>query len=411
VRRNGHSDSSIYERRETKKTSIPQACAIVCCMPRPHLLFCPYLPLPPTDNPVKFADWELGSLQSFKDRWADPQFKAQATTFLSKFLRTDDEPIENPALLCRKGKQLDGRQPSQQEVRALALSLAFSFIDRNPRFLPENSHEGWGRVTADNAELYQWPIDLQQGQVTTKTGYIVSVRTGGYRISDARLVLRPPLDLHMPLITLSPDPLVLTGIYQTVLESLLSPGQNAAGGQIRIALEWFTKAWRNTATLHFPERLVFLKTAFEALTGTSRTNESARILRQIFEELPDATAKDSECLVWSPEEEPVSRTWIDRHGQSRSELMTDLEVWLREFGAVRNSIIHEGALPELIYPGSNPVYQPTTLKPAYHGDTFFTAEYLLRGAIKVMLSTKLGYKDAWRSDLFRTINAAVEEKE
>ena len=302
-------------------------------MPHPHLLFCPYLPLPPTDKPVEFADWELGPLQSFKDRWADPRFKAQATTFLSRFVRTDDEPIKNPALLCRKGKQLDGQQPSREEVRALELSLAFAFIDRNPRFLPENCHEGWGRVTADNAELYRWPIDLEQGRVTTKTGYIVLVRTGGYRISDAKLVLRPPLDLHIPLIILSPDPLVLTGIYETALGSLRSPGEDSAADRVRIALEWFTKAWRNTATLHFPERLVFLKTAFEALTGTSKTHEGARKLRQIFEELPDTTVEDSEIaetLIWSPTEKPVCRTRASRSGQSQTDCMTDLEVWFME---------------------------------------------------------------------------------
>ena len=37
--------------------------------------------------------------------------------------------IGNPALLCRKGKQLDGKQPSDEEMRALALSLAFSKLD------------------------------------------------------------------------------------------------------------------------------------------------------------------------------------------------------------------------------------------------------------------------------------------
>ena len=206
-------------------------------MPHPHLLFCPYLPLPLTDKPVEFADWELGPLQSFRDRWADPLFKDRATIFLSKFVDKEDNPISNPALLCRKGKQLDGRQPSREEVRALELSLAFAFIDRNPRFLPENCHEAWGRVTADNAELYLWPIDLEQGRVTTNTGYIVLMRTGGYRISDAQLVLRPPLDLHIPPITLSPDPLVLTGIYETALGSLRSPGQNSAADRVRIALE------------------------------------------------------------------------------------------------------------------------------------------------------------------------------
>ena len=375
----------------------------------PYLLFCPYLPLPPTDEPVSFADWELGPLQSFKDRWADPQFKEQATAFLRKFVRTDDKPIKNPVLLCRKGTQLNGQQPSPKEVRALELSLAFAFIDRNPRCLPENQDEGWGVVTTDNAELYVWPIDLEQGRVTTNTGYIVSMKSAGYKISGTKLVLRPPLDLHLPIRVPSPDPLVLTGIYKTALGSLRSPGNNSTADRVRIALEWFAKAWRNTATLHFPERLVFLKTAFEALTDTSSTRESGRRLRQLFKELPNTTARDSKILVWSPEEEPVSRTWIDKWGQSKNELMTDLEVWFMEFGDVRNSIIHEGALPELMYPGSNPVYQPITLNPAYNGDIFFTAEFLLRGAIKVLLSTEPGYEDVWRSDLYRAIKDTTEE--
>ena len=37
--------------------------------------------------------------------------------------------IGNPALLCRKGKQLDAKQPPDEEMRALALSLAFSKLD------------------------------------------------------------------------------------------------------------------------------------------------------------------------------------------------------------------------------------------------------------------------------------------
>ncbi len=48
-----------------------------------YLLFCPYFPM---RNPVEFADWELGPVQSFEDRWADPQFKAQATAFMGHFV-------------------------------------------------------------------------------------------------------------------------------------------------------------------------------------------------------------------------------------------------------------------------------------------------------------------------------------
>ncbi len=368
-------------------------------MPHHYLLFCPYLPLS-LEEPVAFADWELGPLEFFKDRWADPRFKAQAAAFLHKFVGTDNVPIDNPALLCRKGKQLDGQEPSPEEVRALELSLVFAFVDRNPRCLPENHHEGWAMMTADNAELHVWPIDLEQEYVTKSTGYIVVSNIGGYKISDRGLVFSPPLDLHMPTAARSPDPLVLTGIYQTVLGSLSSQGnKKSTADRVRVAVDWFAKAWRNTATVHYPERLVFLKTAFEALTGTSKIWKSAKKLREIFEALPHTTERDSEILVWSPEEEPVhTRKWVDKCGQSQSTLITDLERWFMAFGKARNTIIHEGKLPQLTYSGSNP---------AYNGDFVFTAEFLLRGAIKVLLSTKPGYADAWRSELCR-ISKALE---
>ena len=367
-------------------------------MPHPCLLFCPYLPLS-LDETVAFADWELGPLESFKNRWADPRFREQATAFLSKFVKPDNEPINKPALLCKAGKQLDGQKPPDEEVRALELSLIFASVDRNPRKRQEGIHEGWGMVTADNAELYLWPIDLEQGHITLSVGELVAVKIAGYKISDRDLVLRPPLDLHMPICAPSPDPLVLTGVYKTVLRSLRFPGENPAADRVRVAAEWFAKAWLNTRAVQWPERLVYLKTAFEALTGTSKNWKSAKKLREIFEALPHPTERDSAILVWSPEERPVhTRKWFDKTGQSQSTLITDLEHWFMAFGDARNTIIHKGGLPEPIYAGSNP---------AYDGHFFFTAEFLLRGVIKVLLS-KLGYENVWRSERWRTIDAACE---
>ena len=127
-------------------------CYFWCPMPHPCLLFSPYLTLSPDEPPITFTDWELGPLESFNNRWADPQFKEQATAFLSKFVKPSNRSIDNPALLCRKGKPLDGQRPPLEELTALELSLIFALVDRNPRTRPENSHQGWGIVTADNAE-------------------------------------------------------------------------------------------------------------------------------------------------------------------------------------------------------------------------------------------------------------------
>lgn len=59
------------------------------------------------------------------------------------------------------------------------------------------------------------------------------------------------------------------------------------------------------------------------------------------------------------------------------------------FGDARNTIIHDGKIPEAEYGGSNP---------ACNGPLIFTAEFLRRGVIKVLLS-KLGYDNAWRTEL------------
>ncbi len=43
---------------------------------------------------------------------------------------------------------------------------------------------------------------------------------------------------------------------------------------------------------------------------------------------------------------------------------------------------------------------------AYNGHFFFTAEYLLRGVIKVLLSVA-GFEDVWRDELSRDIASAM----
>ena len=51
-------------------------------------------------------------------------------------------------------------------------------------------------VTADNAELYVWPIDLDRERITLSAGVLVKVNTFGYKISDPELMFetdpRPP---------------------------------------------------------------------------------------------------------------------------------------------------------------------------------------------------------------------------
>lgn len=76
-------------------------------------------------------------------------------------------------------------------------------------------------------------------------------------------------------------------------------------------------------------------------------------------------------------------------------------MWFMSFADARNTIIHQGIVPPLVYSGSNP---------AYNGDFIFTAEFLFRAVVKVSLAT-FGYPDLWRSATWRAVKGAYEELE
>jgi len=359
-------------------------------MQDPCLAFCPYLEV---SDSIEFADWELGPLEAFENRWADERFKAQAGRFLAKFVDDTGKGIKRPSILCRRGVPLDGSMPSVEEMAALELAIAFGFLDENPRRSSTSRFEGWKVITSDNAEVFFWPLNLDSGQVLVTTGAMLRSGSGGYGIRDPELVIRPPLDLCLVGWHRSAEPALLDAVYRTVLGSLRTPGSNVAADRLRVAVRWFVKAWWNTATVDYQDRIVFLKTAFEAITGESRSRESARTLRGMFERLPDTTLQNSEELIWSPAERAV-HPWVSK-GKKKEirELLTDLELWFMNFADARNRIIHEGVGFDLEHKSENP---------AYDGNLVFTAEFLLRAAIKAALDG-LGHPDLWRSPLSRSI--------
>lgn len=361
-----------------------------------HLAFCPYLSVA---NIIRFADWELGPLRAFQDRWAEERFESQSNLFLSKFVDPEGETIQQPTLLCRRDRQIDGALPEGAECEALQSAISLAFLDENPRRTQTNRHESWKVITADNTDLFVWPIDLEAGWVTVSTGFMVRTLGGGYRLTDPDLLIRPPLDLSFTRGSQSAFAGTLDAVYRTVLGSLRTPGESPHADRLRAAIRWFEKAWRNTATVHFPERLVFLKTGFEALTGTGNSRKSAQALRELFESLPGTTAKDSERLVWSPEEKPLHERVSERKGKRHSELLTDLEQWFMVFAHARNRIVHEGAVPEFDYHAANL---------AYAGHLVFTAEFLFRAAIKASLEG-LGFPHLWREELARVIRVGYPQ--
>ena len=191
-------------------------------MENPNLLFCPYLEL---DRPLPCGTWELGTLEAFEGRWADPRFETQAKAFLRKFVDTQGQPIERPTLVGPHQGAIGGAVPTAGEIEALEYAIGFAFLDRNPRHSAASKHQAWQVITTETVELFVWPVDVDSGHVTTTSGVMARTHSGGFQISDEDLVIRPPLDLHSGSATRA-DEDVINAVYTMVLGSANAPGAN-----------------------------------------------------------------------------------------------------------------------------------------------------------------------------------------
>lgn len=278
--------------------------------------------------------------------------------------------------------------PRRAEWRALQQAIDFALINSNPYIF---SGDGSGVSTSDNSEVFVWPIDVAKRRLATRYGLLVRVTTGGLVIGPELEIPASP-EMHMPFMAArieSPE-------FVDVLFKVLARHTSAKHLTIATAIHWLAKAWRNSESVNWADRLVMLKTAFEALTGSSQTHIAAAYLRALFENTK-MTKQEAKDFLWKPSEKPT-RTfgWKDRGGRVHHDKVTSLEHWFRSFGEARNTIIHEGV----------PVKQTYRAKrSAYNGPYFFVAERVLREAIRVEVANLKGRE--WMFPDEERFNAAL----
>ena len=131
------------------------------------------------------------------------------------------------------------------------------------------------------------------------------------------------------------------------------------------------------------QRLIALKTGFEALFNTSSSAEGARKLRALF---VDTTRRHRDLLPWSgllwtPDERKDLWRWFWLPKGSRQiERRDEIEDWFKTLADARNDVIHRGRL-------TSEVYQPPLERPLsrYVGHLLWVGERVLREAIKAKL--------------------------
>lgn len=350
------------------------------------VLCCPYLPLV---GAIEFGGWWLGPLREFSGRWLSRDFEQRARQFLRSFRTPEDREIDNPALLARVKAGADGRPPSGDEQHSLEHAIAYATVDSNRPWEPTTGG-GWPSVTADNADLWVQPLSLADGSIALERGGRCRTGSGGLSLGDESFRIPAPLEVPSPLALqlVQLDQHLIQATYATLVSPPASHVQPAR--RIDAAIHWVVRSWLNTPSLSETDRLVFLKTASEALTGESRdSRKAAKKLRRLFRgaEVQEGGGLGLDDLLWRADEPTLTHTRKMGDGSRCSVELSALEHWYMDFSHQRNAIIHaDDKPPSLVYEEQS----------QYRGRFVETGDRVMREAIGVALG-KIGYPEVWRT--------------
>lgn len=345
----------------------------------PAVALLPYLPLA---EPVRFNGYRLGPLGDFGGPWDSRELEAATAKFAALFVDGSGRPVERPTLLASEQAGVDGSLPDIGTRQALIGAIGFAVIDANPLWSEESARQGWSVATADNADLWFQPIDLDTGSIATAVGSKVQTLRGGGTLDGPPIP--PPVELHLGVGRRKLDEELLDALHRVLSGSTPTVDR----GRLQTAIRWHLKAWFNSGSISDEDRILFLKVAFEGLSGTEKSTETAKRLNLLFGSTMEQEGSPIgiDALLWSPWEPTLARSH-----RSQVEDRQLFEHWFMAFASARNEIIHSGRVARTDYS------EPTS---PYTGPLVETADRVVREAIKVMLG-RCGFPAVWRSGFAR----------
>jgi hypothetical protein len=339
---------------------------------------------------LELGDWCIGTPPATVS-WRSDRFRELSLKLVESFKKSGFK--EECPMLWHRSRGFDGTAPDARELGALVFAVNFVVLDANDQVAGDDN-VGMYLATVENADLFLQPIDETDGRITHRRGGgLRSVSVAGPRIGgDPPPLSDAVLPLHRPL-------QVSRKVAKAIFELLRAGGELA--DRVGIALEWHGAAMANSHSVTTQQRVIALKTAFEALTGTSESRETARRIRSLFE---SATAAHSGLLpwkgvLWAPNERTnLQRPYMTKKGKVKQDVRSELEDCMMALADVRNAVIHKGRLLPLEWSG--PVERPLS---RYAGNLFWKGERILREAIKaalggdVLLCGPIARKALWQT--------------
>lgn len=337
-----------------------------------------YMPALPLARTIALGPWRLGPLRNGFP-WRSEGFRSLATALIESWVKEHGPG----AILWHVDRGIDGVPPNTGDWLAIELSVTFALLDRNDS-VRRDANAGHLLGTAENGRVVVQPIDVKQGFITHGSGgFLRSVLDGGHRIGEAP----PPIgDATVRILQrVELDERLCQAAYARIRR------HGARGERLATVMEWHASAMQNARAATLQQRIIALKTGFEALAGLERANsrKEAAAIRGLFER---ATRRHRAFLpwsglLWSPlERTDIARIWTEGAGR-KVRRYTDLEDWYMRFADVRNGIIHEGVISALEY--KSPRKTRRSDRHRYDGNFFWTAERLLREGVKACLGAEV----------------------
>ena len=334
----------------------------------PFLSFFPALPLAKT---LHLGDWCIGT-PGADVPWRSARFKELVHAHVASFAK---EGFKDGAWMWHHARGFDGSMPEPEVWAALRATMCFVALDVNDH-VRDDPNAGHYFATSENAELYTQPIDEEKAYITHQEGGLLKhVLSSGWKIGEEMVSLPDAV------VALLAPVLPSQRLASAVFNALCDPSK-PINRRIGIALEWHRFALSNPRVVSWEQRLISLKTGFEALSGQSKTHLCGQFLRKLFEDTtrPHVQILPWAGLLWSPNERTdLARFWM-KNGVPQPVVRSELEDWFAAFGEQRNAIIHEGTLSSHVYEA--PPERPLS---RYAGLLFWTADRLLRETVKALL--------------------------
>jgi hypothetical protein len=350
----------------------------------------PYLPLMSSH---RISQWLILPVGQYTGPWISEIYKKRAEQLLKHFVWANGMAAKDIPIVVSAENGASGIVPDESDGRALQLAIDFASIDQS-MVLPGDPLPRL--LTTDNTELQKWPLS-DDGYIAYPTGLMVRTTHGGWNLDQNDWKVPCPLDVYMPNVKVSLHDELATAIYETIQKGYADPA-NTTERRFTITLGWWAKSWRNSSSVSWEDRIVLLKTGFEALLDESSTPKASKLLRQLFESAAKHAGEEVKGLLWTQAEIP-SRDHPFTTPTYQGTKVTDLEHWFLSFGSARNDIIHQGAAATLSYSEADS---------AYNGSFVMVGERVLREALKMQLEL-LGYGGLWKTGLDRAIHTAHAE--